>query len=226
MVYIKICGIRRKEDIRYLNKYMPQYAGFVFAESKRRVSPDEASMLIKSLDKRIKPVGVFVNESLDRVADIARICGLKAVQLHGDESPEYLQQLRNRLSEINIKNKDDGNGMPLNIQIWKAFRVSENFIADCLKKYNADAYLLDSYSKESYGGTGEIFNWDIAVSAKKYGKIILAGGLNPLNAVQAIEYTRPFGLDVSSGVETDGYKDETKIRNFIQSVNRYYKNRE
>lgn len=222
MVNIKICGIRRQEDILYLNKYLPQYAGFVFAEeSKRRVSPDEASALIKDLDIRIKPVGVFVNENMETLVNVAKTCGLEIVQLHGDESPDYLRQLRSKLSEGRIKRKNYENRMTLNIQVWKAFRVNKGFMVECIKKYNADAYLLDSYSKEGYGGTGELFNWDIAIKAKKYGNIILAGGLNPLNAIQAAEYVKPFALDVSSGVETNGYKDEDKIRNFIQAVKNY-----
>lgn len=209
MAKIKICGITRKEDIQSVNKYIPEYIGFVFAQGRRRVSPGQAAMLIKVLDHRIKKVGVFVNESIEDISNIARTCSLDAVQIHGDESPDYLNRLREKLDGECWTDVTD------KVEIWKGVRVKGADSLKDLKSYNADAYLLDAYVEGSYGGAGRTFNWELAVKAGEQGKIILAGGLDKHNVLKARNLVHPYAVDVSSGVETDGFKDETKIKDFI-----------
>ncbi len=209
MAKVKICGITRKEDIQYVNKYIPEYIGFVFAPSRRRVSPEKALELIKELDRRIKKVGVFVNESVEEVAYTAKKCGLDIVQIHGDEHEGYLERLREMLDS------ECWTDITERVEIWKAVRVRDTDSLNVLKSCNADAFLLDAYVEGSYGGAGKTFNWELVVKAAKTAKIILAGGLNKHNVVEARDLVQPYALDVSSGVETDGFKDEIKIRDFI-----------
>jgi len=207
---IKICGVRRVEDIKSVNKYLPEFVGFVFAPSRRQVDIETVKMLSGNLDKRIKKVGVFVNESGQKVAETAGQCGLDVVQIHGDESPEYINSLRGTLA-----------CSPKKVEIWKALRVKDNNSLKIMEMYSADAFLLDAYIEGSYGGAGKVFDWSMAASAGKMGKIILAGGLSRSNVREAIRVLRPYSVDVSSGVESDGWKDETKIREFICTVRNY-----
>jgi phosphoribosylanthranilate isomerase len=208
MTGVKICGLRRKEDIAFVNRYMPEYIGFVFAKSRRQVTREQAVELRKLLLPGIKATGVFVNENIDAVADIACFSGLDIIQLHGDESPEYVEKMRKSLY---LRGKKD-------IFIWKAIRVKDEGSFENVHKYRVDAYLLDAYLDGSYGGAGISFDWSLAVTATKYCDVILAGGINISNVRQAIERVKPFAVDVSSGVETDGFKDEVKIRGFIENV--------
>lgn len=208
MPKIKICGIRRIEDVNYVNKYMPEYIGFIFAESKRKVDCEQAKALGQGLDQRIKKVGVFVNAAVKNVVETAGECSLDAVQIHGDETPEYLKDLRTNLKGSRT-------------EIWKAVRVKGEQCIKSLADYCADAYVLDAYVEGAYGGAGKTFDWNLALKASRYGKIILAGGLTPFNAWKATEVVNPFALDVSSGVETNGFKDEVKIREFINTVRSY-----
>ena len=202
MTEVKICGVTRECDIDWLNRYLPDYAGFVFAESKRKISPENAEKLIKKLDKKIKKVGVFVNADKEEIIKIADYCHLDIIQLHGDEEPEYILELNQKL-----KNKK--------IEIWKAIRVKDKESINSMKDFTPDVFVLDTYIKGSYGGAGKKFNWGLALEGKKYGKIILAGGLNKENVEEAIKTVKPFAVDVSSGVESDGRKDEKKIKDFI-----------
>lgn len=211
MTKIKICGIRRKEDIQYVNKFLPDYIGFIFAKGKRQVTSVQVKELCQELNSRIKKVGVFVNEEVDKVVRIAEECGLSAVQVHGDETPEYIEELRGHLTKINIITKG-------NVEIWKAFRVKDKDTINEMSGYKADVFVLDAYTDSSYGGSGKTFDWNLAVEAKKYGKIVLAGGINVKNASNAIEIVNPWAVDVSSGVETEGFKDEEKIRDFIATI--------
>lgn len=210
MTVVKICGIRRKDDILYVNKYKPSYIGFVFAQSKRRVSKEEARDLASLLSPHIKTVGVFVNEDLNKVLNIALFSGLDCLQLHGEESPSYVEELNGLLSE-SLENKRE-------VEIWKAFRVKDQDFIKELKNYKANSFLLDAFVEGSYGGAGKTFDWELALEAKKYGKIFIAGGININNVKDAIEKVRPFGIDVSSGVETEGVKDSNKIKDFIKAV--------
>jgi len=250
---VKICGLKRPEDIQIVNKYKPDFAGFVFAPSKRRVTPEYAKSLINNLDSSILRAGIFVNEEAAIAAEIAVYCGLDAIQLHGDEDNGYIKKLRDLLynkynynkcnynkcnkrgcslhnttdiSQINSELSEMQNipvtnknipGMDNSIpEIWKAVRVKDRESLNFLHKYQADAYVLDTYSEKAYGGTGNAFDWEIARGIAAEGiKIILAGGLNPQNIRRAIDIVMPFAVDVSSGVETNGCKDEEKVKEFI-----------
>ncbi len=201
MSKIKICGLTRIVDIEYVNKFLPDYIGFVFAESRRRISAEDALALSKVLDKWIKKAGVFVNHSIDDVLRITSICGLDIIQLSGDEDREYVKMLKSKASS--------------KVEIWKSIRIKDKTSLSNAELFDVDGILLDAYAESAYGGSGKTFDWTIAAEASRKYKIILAGGLDSSKVRQAIETVKPFAVDVSSGVETDGYKDETKIKNFI-----------
>ncbi|MBI5561035.1 MAG: phosphoribosylanthranilate isomerase [Deltaproteobacteria bacterium] len=174
--------------------------GFVFwKKSPRFISPGDAGKIIDKLSPFITTVGVFVDERPEKINEIIRSAGLGCVQLHGGESPDDCLKIESR--------------------IIKAVRIKEGADIGKLKGYSPSAFLLDTYREGVPGGTGESFNWDIAVLAKEYGRIILSGGLNPENVVSAISKVRPYGVDVSSGVEArPGRKDPRKISEFIKRV--------
>lgn len=205
MIKVKICGLRRDLDIEFVNSYKPDYVGFVFAESKRKVKPEEVKKIASSLDKNIKKAGVFVNEKLSNILEIIETCKLDIVQIHGEETNEFVNMLKKEIKEI---------------EVWKAIRVKDEESLEVLKGYNADAFLLDSYTEGLYGGAGKIFDWKLALKAKEYGDIILAGGLDISNINEAVSLVQPYAVDISSGVESNGFKDEEKIKNFIYSVRR------
>lgn len=224
MTYVKICGIRRFDDVNYLNKHLPEFAGFVFADSKRRVTAEMAAQLAANLDERIMRVGVFVNEEIDKVITVAAKVGLDIIQLHGDEDVNYLNELRRRLMSSGLQ---WGGSSPLNglssmgqrsPGIWKAIRVKNEESLQILDNYNADAFLLDAYSDGSYGGSGRAFDWKLAAAVANKHRIIVAGGLNINNVKEAIKLIKPMAVDVSSGVESGGFKDEGKIGEFIRTV--------
>lgn len=195
---IKICGIRRREDIEIINKYQPDYIGFVFAKSKRQVTPEQAAKLSEMLTGDTKTVGVFVNASYGDIKNAVDVAGLDVVQLHGDEDEEY------------IKNLDVG------CEIWKAVRVRDG--ADIPDVKGADRLLLDKYTEKEYGGSGKTFDWSSVGTVKTDKPIILAGGLDKNNVNNGIKIFNPVCVDVSSSVETDGFKDEKKIKEFIITV--------
>ncbi|MGD9677367.1 MAG: N-(5'-phosphoribosyl)anthranilate isomerase [Vulcanibacillus sp.] len=198
MTQIKICGLRREEDIWYTNELQPEYGGFVFARSKRQVDIYQAKVLIGKLDKRIKKVGVFLNHSEDEIKQIVEFCNLDIIQLHGDEGPDFCTQFTQR--------------------VWKAFRIKDETSFKQLDNYNVAGYLLDTFAEGEYGGTGAIFNWDIVSKLVKDRFIILAGGLTPNNVIRAIEIINPQVVDVSSGVEIDGIKSFDRMKEFIGNV--------
>lgn len=204
MVKIKICGIRRKEDIDIVNKYMPDYVGFVFANSKRKVTVSHAECLSLRLQGNIKKVGVFVNEDYETVKSIADTVKLDILQFHGCEDNDYINSFKA-------------------YEVWKAFSLSSEEDIELIKKCSADAFLIDSKDGNKVGGTGKVFDWNILKNIKGYiGKpIIAAGGLNEKNVARCIKELNPFGVDVSSGVETEGFKDEGKIKNFIMKVRNF-----
>lgn len=201
MVKIKICGIRLEREVRCLNEALPDYAGFVFAPSKRRVTPHEAASLIKALDQRIAPIGVFVNEALDFIIQTVGLCGLKGIQLHGDEGADDAMALRKNL--------------PRPIEIWKAIKVSQSGTSWIL---NRDSPLYDRILFDGpVPGSGKSYDYSILPDRRE--NIILAGGLTPDNVIRAIAAVHPSGVDVSSGVEgEDGYKDEELIKAFIKAA--------
>lgn len=200
MSRIKICGLTREEDIDHVNELKPDYVGFVFATSKRQVTPKEAIKLIEKLDKGIKKVGVFVNPSMEEARRIAEACDLDVLQFHGEEKPE------------------DIIGFPQ--ETWKSFRIKDQESFRELEAYSVGGYLLDTYVKGQQGGTGKAFDWNIDSNINKNKMIILAGGLSPENVEEAVRKMKPHVVDVSSGVETDGYKDFEKIKKFIEKVRR------
>lgn len=201
MVKVKICGITNYEDAAAAVDAGADALGFVFfRESPRYLTPEDAGRIIRRLPPFIATVGVFVNESRLVIEEIASTAGLSVVQLHGDESPEVC-----RLSR----------------RIVKAFRVRSLESLGAFGQYKdlVSAFLLDTYSTEGYGGTGQVFNWDIAVEAKQYGRIILAGGLTPDNVGDAVRHVRPYAVDVSSGVESGkGRKDHLRMKLFIEQA--------
>ncbi len=202
MIKVKICGLKRKEDIKYINGIVPDYAGFIFAESRRKLEPDKAKRLINMLSGNIKAVGVFVNEDIDRLIKIYKYTGIEIVQLHGDEDDEYIEKI---LEEI---------------EIWKAVRVRNKEDIKKAERYlknpKISKVLLDAYHEEEYGGSGISFNWNLI--KEDIDNLILAGGLNQENIERAVLLTEPETVDISSGVETDGNKDYFKIKNFVEKV--------
>lgn len=199
MIRVKICGITNMEDALSAVDYGADALGFVFFEkSPRYITPDKAREIISRIPPFVTTVGVFVNEEAARINEIMDIAGIDILQLHGDEKPDA----------CNICHR-----------VIKAFRVKNLTDLKPLESYRCSAFLLDTYSPESYGGTGQIFNWDIAVEAKRFGRIVLSGGLNPDNIEKAVMYVRPYAVDVSSGIEEQkGKKDLKKMKAFIEKA--------
>ena len=195
---VKICGLQTEEDIEAVNDALPDYAGFVFDSTRRRyISPQDAGRLCKRLDGRITPVAVFVNASEQLLDEVIDQCGISVFQLHGNEDEAYIGLLRHRLPAVTI---------------IKAFSVSQPEDLPGPLGSSADLVLLD----HGTGGTGKPFDWSILTGFKK--PYILAGGLHSDNVRQALGVTKPFAVDVSSGVETDGRKDRNKILRFVSVV--------
>jgi phosphoribosylanthranilate isomerase len=195
---VKICGITNPADAQAAVAAGADALGFIFYEkSPRYVRLADAAAISRALAPFILRVGVFVNAPEEFVFSAITECGLTLLQFHGDESPEFCAQF--------------------GVMNMKAFRVHGPETLEKIPQYKTDAYLLDAYSSTTLGGTGEKFNWDLAVEAQKFGKpIFLAGGLTADNVAGAIRKVRPFGVDVSSGVESaPGIKDHAKIRAFI-----------
>ncbi len=198
MLKIKICGITNPEDALAAVECGANAIGFVFqSKSPRAVTPDKAKDIVSQMPPFVITVGVFVDEDKKEIERIAGHVGLNVIQLHGSEPPEACQLCR---------------------KVIKAIRVKDLTDLELLKKYKVSAFLLDTYDPHTIGGTGQIFNWDIAVEAKKFGKIILAGGLNPNNVERAIKWVHPYGIDVATGVEGSkkGKKDHRKLKLFIE----------
>ena len=200
MTKVKICGITALDDALMAVEAGADALGFVFFDkSPRCISPEHAARIIAALPPFVQVVGLFVNADLDFVNLTADSCRLDIVQLHGDESPSYCQAVRRR--------------------VMKAFRVRGMESLAPMADYRVAAFLLDAYSPNAYGGTGASFDWDCALAAKGHGPIILAGGLDPDNVASAVARVAPYGVDVSSGVESSpGRKDPGKVRLFIREA--------
>lgn len=198
---IKICGLRRTEDIDFVNEFMPDYVGFVFANTRRKVSYDTAKILSNHLDGRIKSVGVFVDEPIENVIKLCNNSIIDVIQLHGSEDREYISKITNHTDKKIIK--------AVRVQTREQIEMADNLPVDYL--------LLDAYNSIIPGGTGERFNWDIIPQNLKK-PFFLAGGLSEKNLKNAIETVSPYGVDLSSSVETDGYKDKLKIKKVIDIV--------
>jgi phosphoribosylanthranilate isomerase len=202
MVKIKICGITNIDDAMSAADLGADALGFNFyRKSPRYVEPQKAAEIIAQLPPFIVPIGIFVNEREDKILETLRTACIRGVQFHGDETPEFCQRFGN--------------------QVIKAFQVKDKESLRHMSHFRVSAYLLDSYKEGVRGGTGETFDWHLAVVAKTFGRIILAGGLTPDNVAEAVKLVQPYGVDVAGGVEKGrGVKDHAKLRKFITEVRR------
>jgi phosphoribosylanthranilate isomerase len=201
-VFVKICGITNEADAHAAVEAGADALGFMFyPASPRHVAAAVVGEIVRRLPSQVLTFGVFVNPVLEEARDIAASCGLGGIQLHGDEPPELCARFA-----------------PL--KVWKAFRIRDEESLKPLPRYATDAWLLDAYSAKGLGGTGERFNWELAVRAKSLGRpVVLAGGLVPENIAEAVQQVQPWGVDVSSGVEAaPGQKDHAKVRAFIAAA--------
>ena len=200
MIRIKICGITNVEDALLATEMGADALGFVFSKSSRRIDADQAQEIISQLPPFISLTGVFVNESVEIVKHVARKCGLNILQFHGDEDLEYLEHFHRKIVKgFSIKTEKDLEPIPLYKEVH--------------------AFLLDTKVDGKSGGTGKTFDWNLAIKAKQYGRIILAGGLTSENVVDAIKQVQPYAVDVSSGIESaPGKKDPEKMKAFIQAI--------
>ena len=213
---VKMCGISKVETIPAVVEAKPDYMGLVFAPSKRQVTVDQAKILVEELhrgyakkygsdtehDKNdtIKTVGVFVNETVDNLVTIANEANLDAVQLHGDEDETFIQSLKERT----------------NVEVWKAVQIRSAADVEKWIDSSADMLLFDAYHKDERGGTGEVFDWSSLDAFER--PFMLAGGIDSTNVARAIRTVRPYGIDISSGIETNGVKDDEKIKAFTNIV--------
>lgn len=199
---IKLCGLRRPQDIGYINEFKPDYAGFILSAGfKRSVGEEKFREIEAALDKNIKRAGVFVNEPIESV--IGKFADkLDVIQLHGDEDIHYIQKLKE-----NVK-----------CDIWKAVRAKAPTDIKNAMELNADMLLLDAFVPDSYGGTGKTIDPDIIKNAGIKQDFFLAGGLNCKNIKEIINQIHPYGVDISSGTETDGVKDREKIKMITEII--------
>ena len=213
---VKMCGISKVETIPAVVEAKPDYMGLVFAPSKRQVTVDQAKTLVEELHKQytkrynngaeqsnndeVKTVGVFVNETLDNLVSIATEANLDVVQLHGDEDEAFIQSIKERS----------------NVEVWKAVQIRNAADAEAWIDSSADMLLFDAYHKDERGGTGEVFDWSCLDEFER--PFMLAGGIDSTNVARAIRTVRPYGIDISSGIETKGVKDDEKIKAFTNIV--------
>ncbi len=197
MIKVKICGLTNLEDALAAAEAGADAFGFVFyPKSPRCVKSKTVKEIIRQMPPYVTTVGVFANASADEILDVMDECGLDIAQLQGDEPPSVCERLGSKAI--------------------KAIRVKDHDSLASMKAYSVRAFVLDAFTPENFGGTGKRFDWDLALEAKQYGRIILAGGLTPENVREAIQKVRPYGVDVSSGVEHQiGKKDPEKVRQFI-----------
>lgn len=218
---LKICGVRIKEDIEIVNKYSIDFMGFVFAESPRKVSKDEAKYLSSLLNSNIVPVGVFVDEDIDFIVELYKENIISIAQLHGDEDEDYIQYLRNKSF------KEVGSNIP----IIKAIEINDFADLDSIDDFEVKKRMCNSRIKsklelscdyflfDSGKGSGKMFDWSL-IDKDIIGKkpFFLAGGLNKSNLTSAILEFEPFAVDLSSGVETNKVKDDSKIKDIVNLI--------
>ena len=199
-VKVKICGMTNLNDVKVAVDGGVDAVGFIFyKKSPRSVTMQAVRKIVLELPPFVDSVGVFVNETAEQINKIADRCNLDRVQLHGNESPTFCKKIRRR--------------------VIKAIRVKDIQSLKKLSDYPVSSFLLDTFSEDQYGGTGKVFDWNLAYPAKRYGPIILAGGLTPNNVRQAIQRIQPYGVDVCSGVESQpGIKDHKKMQTFLKNV--------
>jgi len=206
MVRVKICGVTRPEDVRLIAREGADAIGFQMSLGPRKVSPERAKRLVSQVPLFVVPVGVFVNEPLDKVRRLAKFCGFQAIQLHGEEDDDYCRKL----------------GLP----VLKAIRMETATTYRAYRGFSVAGFLLDRYNRQNIGGTGEVFDWGWASKAvtRLPAPVLLAGGLRPDNVVRAVRIVRPFGVDVASGVEAlPGVKDPQKVSLFISRAKRAFR---
>ncbi|HET8999206.1 MAG TPA: phosphoribosylanthranilate isomerase [bacterium] len=202
MVRVKICGIKRLEDALAAVDAGADAIGLNFWRPGRRyVTPETARVIARAIPPFVARVGVFVDEDPETIHEIAALCGLDALQLHGSETPEFCRQFDR--------------------PVIKGVKVRGAQSVDGLARYQVAAFLLDADVPGEMGGTGRRFDWALAVRAKEAGPVILSGGLTPENVADAIRTATPYAVDVASGVETDGHKDPAKIRAFVAQVQQW-----
>ncbi len=197
---IKICGLTNLQQIQECIEIGVTWIGLnCYPKSPRYLRPKAIRELVAEIPEEVTTVGVFVNEPADNVEHILQYTRMQYAQLHGHETPTYVSALK--------------------VPSIKAFRVSDQFRLEEIAEYPQGIFLLDSYHPNLYGGTGDPFNWEIAKKAQQFGKFMLAGGLKPENVGKAVKQVQPFGVDVSSGVESSpGVKDLQKVRRFVEEV--------
>ena len=210
-IKLKLCGMRRSEDIAYVNEYRPDYVGFILSDGfGRSVGYESFCRLVSSLDGGIGRVGVFVNEPMETLLKYYAD-KLDVFQLHGDEDENYIEQLRKNI--------------PAGCEIWKAVRVRS--VAD-IEKWNgsaADKLLLDAFREGAVGGTGKTADWGVIAAAKTEKPFFAAGGITAKNFTEAANTLHPYGIDLSGGIETDGVKDKAKIAEIIRLKNKINRER-
>ncbi len=222
MTRIKLCGLRRPVDADIANACLPDYVGFVFAVSPRRVSPSEAAEIAEALNPGIRRVGVFVGSEPKDVAATVDAVGLDIVQLHFDTTPEYNERLRRALPKSSDRKIEIWQRIAVPIEAKQASDVLER-IAGYPPVESFDALVFDVITDKRDGGSGVPFPWEAGRAAAKIlrvmsPRIIVAGGIGTHNVRQAIEYFSPYAVDVSGSVETDGYKDRDKVAELIRAV--------
>ena len=203
MIKVKICGITNLEDALEAVNSGYDALGFIFADSPRKINIEAAEYILKALPPFINCVAVFMNEDPAIIKNILKNCPFDTIQFHGEENPQVLMQFKPHK------------------KIIKSIRVKDEQSLNVIEDYKeADAFLLDTYVKDMAGGTGQTFDWQIARTAKKFNRpIILSGGLNPENILEAINAVEPFAVDVSSGVEEHpGKKSRVLMKDFIVKV--------
>ena len=196
---IKICGLSRERDIDYANQYLPDYVGFVlhYPKSRRYISVERAQELGRLLNPGIQIVGVLVDQPLETAVSLLGDCVIDIAQLHGHEDETYIKALKERTGK----------------EVWKAFQIRSAEDVAAAKASSADMVVLDSGM-----GSGEVFDWSLIADFDR--PYFLAGGLSPQNAVRCVKQLHPYGIDLSSGVETNGVKDKDKISSVIHAVRR------
>ena len=199
-VKVKVCGMTSLKDALVAVEGGSDAVGFIFyKKSPRSVTMKTVREIVLELPPFVDTVGVFVDETAEQINKIADYCNLDIIQLHGDESPTFCKKIRRK--------------------VIKAFRIKDMQSVKKLSSFQVSGFLLDTFSDNLHGGTGKVFDWNLALPAKKFGPVIMAGGLTPNNVQQAVRQIRPYGVDVCSGVESEpGIKDHKKVRAFLNNA--------
>jgi phosphoribosylanthranilate isomerase len=199
-VKVKVCGMTSLKDALVAVEEGADAVGFIFyKKSPRSVTMKIVREIVLELPPFVDTVGVFVDESAVQINKIADYCNLDIIQLHGDESPTFCKRIRRK--------------------VIKAFRIKDMQSVKKISSFQVSGFLLDTFSENLHGGTGKVFDWNLVLPAKKFGPVIMAGGLTPNNVQQAVRQVRPYGVDVCSGVESEpGIKDHKKLRAFLKNA--------